>query len=64
VAGCTALPKEHVFLLHVIQVFIKEDDVRICPTYLVEERSTIKRVIACTHTHTYHIAFPDIESVM
>jgi len=48
-AGCTALPKEHVFLLHVIQVFIKED-VRMCPVNLMEERSTFKRVIACTHT--------------
>jgi len=54
-AGCTGLPKEHVFLLHVIQVFIKEEDVRMCPTYVMEERrSAFKRVIACTHTHTPH----------
>jgi hypothetical protein len=52
-AGCTTFPKEHVSLLHVIQVFIKEEDVRMCPMYLTEERrNAFKRVIACTHTHT------------
>jgi hypothetical protein len=36
-AGSTALPKEHVSLIRMIQVFIKEEDVRLCPT---EERSS------------------------
>jgi len=49
-AGCTALPKECVPLLHVIQVFIKEEDVRLCPTE--ERRSSFKTVIAYTHKHT------------
>ena len=49
-AGHMALPKEHVSVLHAIQVFIKEEDVRMCQMYLTEERrSSLKTVNAYTH---------------
>jgi len=54
-AGCTGLPKEHVSLIHMIQVFIREEERR---------KQELLQNSNCMYSYTHHSLFPDIESII